>query len=601
MTTAIATTGFNLYPYQQETVDTIASRFLSLDDEYESVERQMVVLPTAAGKTVVFAHLCQQPQIQAWLQSFPADSRKILVIAHRKELLTQAKAKLERYNPHLKVEIEQADNWASLDADVVVASIATLVASKGKRFGRFDRNEFRIVIVDECHHATANSYKSVLRDFGFLPPPEFLPDLPDLKNDVQRQRYRLQAWSQNNTGDCLLLGVTATSKRGDNVGLEAVFDEIVYTKSIIEMMRDGYLSRIKAYKVYSAVDLDWVRTKGDDLDEHQLAVAVDNATRNRAVVNGWQQYGEGRKTVAFCVNVKHAESLAAAYRDQGINAQMISGKSKDRDQLLHDFEFGDLQVLTNCSVLCEGTDIPGISCIVHARPTKSELLFIQQSGRGLRLAPDKLDCIMIDVVDVTSTHSLISAPSLVGLAAKFETNGEDLLDMALKVAAAKAANPGLNTSSITSLTDLAIKVAEVDLFGQFHDDDILALSTMNWRKEADAFRMEFRGPILTESLTIVPTASGWQCQHREGGSMTVLGACLDLKKTFQGAERWLRAQRADVAQLRVRDAAWRLKPVTPEQIKFIRDLKIPVNVDTIPSCGDAANIIDLTLTRQRAR
>jgi superfamily II DNA or RNA helicase len=596
----------DLRPYQHSAqIDTVRE-FLRHDGGW----RLLGVLPTASGKTVVFSTLSLYQPFKAYLEAFPPDQRKILVIAHREELLKQAKNKYEAYNPGLIVDIEQADQWARPDADVIIASIQTLASRSGKRLGRLNRNQVRLVVIDEAHHATAPSYVSVLQYFGLLPPPEFLPK-PDEKMDadtaLQWQRDRLKEWDATGKPARLLLGVTATAVRADRVGLEAVFQKIVFEETILDLIRQGYLSRIRALKILSTVDLDPVKTKSGDFDEKELAAAVDNVERNRVIVKAWIEHGVGRKTVGFCVDVQHALDLAEEFNNAGVRAAAIHGNSTDRVELLNRFEHGDLEILTNCQILTEGTDIPNIQCIIHARPTKSAALYTQMTGRGFRLCPEKgkVDCLLLDIVDLTSRHSLMTAPTLVGLPSEYDAQGRDLVGELDAVEKAKAKNPLLDVSKARSLEDLHAMAEEVDLFGVFRQPEITNNARLSWMKAGEQYQISYLGPNrFDETLRLSENnMGGWDIAHQELDRRQTMASVPDLPTAFKAAEAWLEQHRPDAIGNLSRDARWRRKDMSPGQLKYLNSLSAKSDTPSIDtsrlSAGEASDLIEFFKQRFR--
>ncbi|MFQ5915891.1 MAG: DEAD/DEAH box helicase family protein, partial [Nitrospinota bacterium] len=198
-----------LRPYQTDCLQAITGAWR------DGVNRLLVSLPTGTGKTVVFAHLPQALGL----------NRKMLVLAHREELLEQAREKIVAANPEARVEIEQAERKADPGADIIIASVPSIGRNRSKRIEKFDPADFGLLICDEAHHAVAPTYRNVFDHFG-------------LSNGRERPRNQ----------DLLLVGFTATPRRGDHVGLEEVFDEIVYHRSIKEMIRQGYLAPITGYR-----------------------------------------------------------------------------------------------------------------------------------------------------------------------------------------------------------------------------------------------------------------------------------------------------------------------------------------------------------------
>ena len=599
----------DLRDYQARAQNKTVAKFLSKDGGW----RLLGVLPTGTGKTVVFATLNLHQQFAHFLNQFPADQRKILVIAHREELLNQAADKFMKWNPDLRVEIEQADRWASPEADVVIASIQTLASRSGRRLGRLNRNQFRLVIVDEAHHATAPSYVSVLQYFGFLPTDAFMPK--DRKMSAEEalvwQRERLEAWDKTGKPPRLLLGVTATPNRADRVGLECIFQDIAFQETMLDMILQRYLSRPRAVKVETSVNLDRVHTKGGDFDDVELADAIDSVERNRLIVKAWLEHAVGRPTLAFCANVQHAHDLAAEFNNAGVKAVAVDGSTKSRAQYYTALSNGEIDVITNCNVLTEGFDEPNIQCVITARPTKSSSLYIQIVGRGTRLCPEKgkRDCLIIDVVDVTTRHSLVTLPTLFGLPAEYDAKGRDVVDEVEKVAELKKKNPLLDTSTARSLDDLELRATEVDLFGAFKLPEITDHSELSWMKVEEAFQIRYEGGPLAaeETMRVEPNDfGGWDVTVEEFGQKhKVLPSQADVASAFSAAEAWMKQHRAPSLPNLMRTAKWRNKPMSEGQRKFLNSLQDQINLPHLDTsklnAGQGSDLIEYYKQKIRGR
>lgn len=335
----------------------------------EGHKRLLICLPTGAGKTVIFSELCRIAK------------QKVLVLAHREELLFQARSKIERMTNHqVKVGIEQADSHCTSDCKVVIASIRSLREDRLQALN--EQFKFGLVIYDECHHAAAEDNMRVLRQVGAF--------------DVE--------W----TGT--LIGFTATPSRADGIGLDKVFETIVYDRNILDMIREGYLVPLRGFRINT--DADLTNLLGETEDQER----VDIESRNALVARSIQELARDRRTIVFCVTVIHAINLARSLNNLGIPTGVVYGDMprEERLETLKKFRTEKLMCLTNVMVLTEGFDDPGVSCIAMARPTKSEGLYAQCVGRGARLSEGKEDCLVLDFVDL-SDLSLVSLPSLVGL------------------------------------------------------------------------------------------------------------------------------------------------------------------------------------------
>lgn len=400
-----------LRPYQVECLDAIRS---ALDD---GKKRMLAVLATGLGKTVIFSHL---PQIGL---------NRFLVLAHRTELLTQARASIMASNPGLRVEIEQADNHASQYADVVVASVQTLSAKRGGKLGRllgWRPDAFDAVVVDEAHHACSQSYLDVLKHFG--------------------------------CGDRTpLLGVTATPFRGDKRNLADIFAEVVFERGLIWGIENDWLSPLRARRVKTETDLSNLHTRLGEFAEEELAEAANTDYRNSMVCSAVEDHAVDRtRVLVFAVNVKHAEALAGQFEQRGHDSAVVIGKTPadERRAIFSAFRRGATRVLTGCEVFTEGFDIPSVDCIVMARPTRSALLYTQMIGRGTRKAPGKTDCLVLDVVDVCGRHAIQTASKVFGLP-ELDLLGEDALKAAKRIKS--AAERGLSMHDGETLDDLAAR------------------------------------------------------------------------------------------------------------------------------------------------
>ncbi|MEO8700212.1 MAG: DEAD/DEAH box helicase [Kofleriaceae bacterium] len=371
-----------LRPYQREAIDAV------LAARRAGIKRMVVCLPTGAGKTVIFSHLARLAR------------KQVLVLAHREELLAQARDKLERALEGTRVvALERGTSRAPAEAKVLVASLRSL---HDDRLGHvLAGRDLGLVIYDECHHAAADDNLRILRQIG-----AFEPDWPGT-----------------------LLGFTATTARGDGKGLDQVFERIVYSRTLPDLIDGGYLAPLKGFRINTAADLTRIAPGASDFSDVDLAEAVDIEDRNALVSRSIQELARDRRTIAFCVTVNHARNLARALDAIGVPAGIVHGEmpAADRAKALAEFRAGRIQVIANVAVLTEGFDDPGVSCIAMARPTRSEGMYAQCIGRGTRLAEGKRDCLILDFVDV-SNLSLCTLPSLFGCPRDLDLRGGDVGD-----------------------------------------------------------------------------------------------------------------------------------------------------------------------------
>lgn len=365
-----------LRSYQREALDAVALA------EAEGCKEQLVVLPTGCGKTVVFGHLIKN--------RLEDQGGQAMVLAHRDELLDQAEEKIKTVWPGAEVGVVKAGR-NELSAPIILASIQTLAReARLHRFVEAVRPNLKLLVTDEAHHAAAASY--------------------------QRTYAALGAGQ-----DFLHVGFTATPQRADGRGLDGVFQRVVYHRSIDEMIDAGWLVPPRGWVVPAPVDLRRVRVRGGDFVESDLNDAVNQNEVNEAIARAWLERGEDRPTIAFAVSVDHAYALAGAInRLAGRKvAAAVDGDTSDeeRDRAVEALRAGGLKILVNCQLFIEGFDAPNVACLLLARPTKSQALYVQMLGRGLRPAPWtwKEDCLVLDVVGVTEQHNLVSLPTIFGL------------------------------------------------------------------------------------------------------------------------------------------------------------------------------------------
>ncbi len=363
--------------------------------------RQAVSLPVGSGKTVIFANLIKSlpnPNISA---------KKALVLAHREELLLQARNQIARFAPELSVSIEQGTSVADPNADVIIASVPTLgrLLSGTARLQKFDPTMFKCIIVDEAHHSVTDTYLRITEHFGVL----------DGRNP-----------------HILLWGCSATLSRFDELALGDVYEKVTFHKDIRSMIDDGWLCRFETYQIVTSTDLSKIQGSSD-FDTTALSLAINTPVRNELVARTWKQVAfeqHARKsTIVFALNIAHVNGLLEAFREVGVEAASITSltEDEDREDILHRFSNGQIPVLVNCAVLTEGTDLPRTDCILMTRPTCNSNLYIQIVGRGLRKHPEKEYCLILDVIDKIKTgeRTLVTLPNLLAHKQPPSLDGEE--------------------------------------------------------------------------------------------------------------------------------------------------------------------------------
>lgn len=523
----------DLRPYQRECLQAIRAAYR------EGRRRVLVALPTGTGKTVIFARFPE----------YFGMKRRLLVLAHREELLDQARAKFLAVAPDLEVEIEQGARRASGGARVVIASVPTLGRKGSRRLARLDPEEFYLLVVDEAHHATAPTYRRIFEHFRLLE-----PDTPRL-----------------------LVGFTATPYRGDNQPLGEVFEDIAYARGIREMVELGYLCRVRGWRISTGVDLDGVPVRHGDFVESELAFKIDVAERNAAVVKAYTDLASGRRAIVFCVNVAHAQSVCAAFEAAGVPTAAVWGAMPpgDRRAALDSFAAGSVRVLTNCNVLSEGFDEPRIDCVMMARPTRSKLLYVQMVGRGTRRHPEKRDLVVIDVADNTRKHALAGLHHLFDLPPAMSLEGADAQEVVERVERLAESCPWVDISRIRSTEELEIAAERIDLFDLEPPAEVRSHSSFAWHSTPIGdYRLAL--PEREELLLRRNLLGSWDVCLRARGRSSILSRAEALGQAIRAGDRFVVEQRAGVRRMVDMTARWRDRPLSEPQRTVLERLGIPV-------------------------
>lgn len=381
-----------LRDYQRKTIE-------ALEREWNGGRSRLAsVLPTGAGKTVVFSHLTN-------LYVTTNAGKRVVILAHTDELVDQAYKKLKAVAPHLRVGIVKAAR-NEVTAQVIVASVQTLRSKKR----RAQIKNVGLIIVDECHHAAAKTYVDVLTDFGAM------------------------------TGEARAAGFTATLSRGDNKSLADIWEAVAYRRDIAFMIRSKYLINVRGKRIeVDDLDLKRVKKSGGDFQASSLGEALEHSLAPEIVAKAYAEHAGDRSGILFAPTVSAAYTFAAELENVGIKAETIHGDlpMPERRAIIERLNGGTTQVITNCMVLTEGFDSPRVSCVVVARPTKVPGLYQQMVGRGLRVDPtrpyEEQDCLILDVVGASQVHGLASLVDLSEKPIKIKedqllTDAEDELD-----------------------------------------------------------------------------------------------------------------------------------------------------------------------------
>jgi ATP-dependent helicase IRC3 len=530
-----------LRPYQQEALDSI------LLNSANGINRQLVVLPTGSGKTVIFSHL---PIIKK-------DVLPMLVLAHRSELLEQAKSKILASNPTLTVEIEQAERKAGY-ADVVVASVATLGRNNTPRIEQYPKDYFNSIVIDEAHHAAAPTYRRIIDYF-----------------------------SAN-----FLLGVTATPQRSDSTRLIDVFQEIVYYKTIQDLIKQGWLTPLVGYRIKTNTDITNVDIRNGEYAQDQLEEAIDTPERNAYIVATYFNLANDEKTIVFASGVKHAQNLALSFRKASVDCEAIVGTTphETRQDILTRFSQGQLKVIINVGVLTEGFDEPSIKAIILAKPTRSTLLYTQIVGRGTRLYEGKDHCTIIDIADTTKGKKPIGLPTLLGLPPDFDLQGQSLTEVAEKFEELESYAPG-EAVRVLNPQDIELAYTRINLFMPPPPNPVVQqYSKLVWAEIAeDEYHL---GLNNSESMRIkCDTLGRWNVLLYDNVSKShrILGTVEEMQEAFVRSDRWVQSNRASSMLLLDSSAAWRSDGPTDSQKKLLKRIGIPVTSDMTK--GMASQII----------
>lgn len=432
-----------LRPYQNK------AKAAVLKEWDEGNIKTLLVLPTGTGKTIVFASITEECVRRG---------ERVLILAHRGELLEQAADKLKKATG-LGCSVEKAEqsclgSWFR----VVVGSVQTLM--REKRLSGFSRDYFDDIIIDEAHHAISDSYQTILRHF-----------------DKAR-----------------VLGVTATPDRGDMKNLGQVFDSLAYEYTLPQAIKEGYLSPIKAVTIPLQLDLTGVAIQSGDFKASDIDTALDPYLYQ--IADEMKNYCADRKTVVFLPLVKTSQKFRDILNERGFKAAEVNGESADRAEILADFDEGKYNVLCNSMLLTEGWDCPSVDCVIVLRPTKVRGLYCQMVGRGTRLCEGKENLLLLDFLWHTERHELCRPAHLIC----------ESPEVAQKMTENMAENAGCAVD-----LEEAEEKAESDVVAQREEALAKTLKEMRTRKRKLVDPLQYEMSIAAEDLSSYVPAFGWEC------------------------------------------------------------------------------------------
>lgn len=430
-----------LRPYQEEARAAIT-------EQWESVDRTLMVLPTGTGKTVVFSKV---------IEDVVRGGGRALVLAHRGELLTQAADKLAA-STGLGCAVEKAedtciDSWYR----VVVGSVQTLM--RPSRLEQFDPDFFDAIIVDEAHHVLAESYQRVLDHFCHAK----------------------------------VLGATATPDRGDMRNLGSYFESLAYEYTLPQAIRDGYLCRIEAHTIPLTLDLTGVAVQNGDFKVSDIGSALDpylEQIADEMLAAGCKD----RRTVVFLPLIATSKKFRDILEARGFRAGEVNGESTDRAEVLAAFDAGRYDVLCNSMLLTEGWDCPGVDCVVVLRPTKIRSLYAQMVGRGTRLNPGKDSLLLLDFLWHTERHELCHPAHLIAESAEVAKKMTEIIE------------------TVGGPIDITAVEGEAEQSVLADREEALAkqLAEMRTRKRKLVDPLQFEMSIQAEDLIDYVPAFGWE-------------------------------------------------------------------------------------------
>lgn len=528
MSTAIA-----LRDYQEDTLAEV-NRQLMLGND-----RQLIVIPTGGGKTVIFA-----TGISRRLANNPR-GLPTLVLAHRDELISQAVEKICDINPDLEFSVGVVKGAKNqVDRPVVVASIQTL--ARERRLNQMP-TEWQTIVVDEAHHAASDSYIKVLD--------------------------RLKAE--------LYLGVTATPDRTDKRRLDKVFPTVSMEVSIDQLIQRGYLVPPRGKRIGIEVDLGSVKQRGGDFQDGALGEALEAANAPTEILSAYLEYGENRKGLIFCPTVSMAHHTAEVLRSAGVRAEALDGGTHvtERRAILERLRTGETRLVVNCGVLTEGFDEPSISLVIVARPTKSRSLYCQIIGRGLRLHPDKSDCLVLDLAGASDEMSIQSLPAF------FDLKDDEEVTEAIERRQREASEGGGEGSEETGKKQTPATARKGT---RIRDVGFFPRERFHWVHVTGGYVLDLGEGKQLVLRAIDENESGWQVLLVNQYTKTFKLRGQHRRIEFgQGiAEEIVREE--GLLKIVDRHASWRRGPVTKGQKRMLAKL----GITSLPrTSGDASNLI----------
>ena len=420
----------------------------SIKQAWSEVDKTLLVLPTGTGKTIVFAKLAAE---------LVSEGKRILILAHRGELLDQAADKIATVTG-LGCAVEKADKTAKGEwYRITVGSVQSLM--RKNRLNQFKSDYYNVIIIDEAHHCLSDSYQRVLSYFS----------------------------------SAKILGVTATPDRGDKKSLGQFFETLAYEYTLPKAIKEGYLSKIKALTIPLKIELGKLSTQAGDFKLSELDGAL--APYICSIAEQMKDHCFERKTVVFLPLIATSQKMCEVLNANGFRAAEVNGTSKDRSEILQDFAAGKYNILCNSMLLTEGWDCPSVDCIVCLRPTKIRSLYCQIVGRGTRINPGKEDLLLLDFLWHSEKHELCRPAHIIA-------ESKDVAD--------------IMTQKLEEAQGTALDIEELeqeakgDAIAEREEALAKQLEGMKHRKRKLVDPLQYEMSIQDEDLTNYTPSFGWE-------------------------------------------------------------------------------------------
>lgn len=339
----------NLRPYQHGAIGNLRASIGAGNN------RVLLQAATGAGKTIIACEMIRRATDK---------SKRVLFIAHRKEIIHQTSGKLDAFG--IDHGVIMASHGRVNNHAVQVASIQTLT--------RRDKPKADLVIIDECHLSVSASFKQIVAEYD----------------------------------GAVIIGLTATPIRLDGRGLGEIYGDIVQVVPMSQLISEGHLVKPRVFAPFTP-DMRGVKKSKGDYDATQTAKLMDKKEITADIVNHWQKAATDKKTIVFASSVEHSKNIVAEFQHAGISAKHLDANTPAniRDQTLNEWRDGKFIVLSNMGLFIEGLDVPAASCCILARPTKSLTIYLQAVGRVMRPHESKNDCIILDCAGLTYEHGFV--------------------------------------------------------------------------------------------------------------------------------------------------------------------------------------------------